>query len=928
MDRTESTREVGSYALGRVCRIIGVLALVLMRLSGEYRKEPPVALIVAPDGGTYVPAGTKTPLTLQPGVFLFAGDTVSASGKTVRLLWCPDGADRKFEYTISGNTSLILNTTVPALPGGKELDLCLLPELERNPEVATLPALSQLLPPPLPTAKVEEDLGNIPPDTASALRDISQKDLTDPRIRLAYAVSLAAAGLGNEAIDQYSELIKLWPDQPRLGRLILDLRQTSETREVVHPKEPTASPPAAATKGKTYALVIGIRKYAAQNLKDLLFSDADARDFANFLKTPRGGKAEVVQLVNEQARASEIRNHLTDLLTKLKKDDKLVLFIAAHGDMQGNMPIVVTYRADPQDTGINGLPLSEIQKLRFGEKKDPFQVWAFLDICHAGNIALLDPPAPKGQLPKPAPEPRNFLCLTATHQGPDALAYEDSTFGHGVFTYFLLRGLATPEASVPGDHVVTAVSLKSYVENSVQTVTTGTDRKPRQSPTAILGVPLGYEVADLDLDGPKFNDPRPLSKLVLPPEKLASLRKRGAPQKKEPEQSSIEEAARAVPSDLSSRISLEDAGEEVLLRYLEGDEVPQQREDFARGESVYTQALALQPGSPYLEARKVFCEGRVSVFDKRYDAAIPQLERSIRLDPVAAYAYNALGIAYLEKGDYTMARLAFEDAIQRAPKWAYPRHNLALVHTQAGDYERAIATYQEAMVLAPDYSYLPYNLGLLYQRLNRRDEAEAEYRLAIQKAAAKPPGRSEPYIALGLLEASQSRWEDAEINYRKALTIPSGELSLRTARHNLAVLLARKKRRRAEAETLWRQNGDYVPSQLAYAEALTAWKRPKDAIRQYREILCEMPDHLSARLQLAAELEKSGDHKAAVSELRTARSQQPENPLILERLAENLEATGGRSEALEVYRAALDYGVKGTAQSRMRKAVKRLEQSQ
>jgi hypothetical protein len=80
-------------------------------------------------------------------------------------------------------------------------------------------------------------------------------------------------------------------------------------------------------------------------------------------------------------------------------------------------------------------------------------------------------------------------------------------------------------------------------------------------------------------------------------------------------------------------------------------------------------------------------------------------------------------------------------------------------------------------------------------------------------------------------------------------------------------------------------------------------------------------------LQLAAELERSGDQKAAISELRTARSQQPENPLILERLAANLEATGGRSEALEVYRAALDYGAGGTTQSRMRRAVKRLEQA-
>jgi tetratricopeptide (TPR) repeat protein len=517
------------------------------------------------------------------------------------------------------------------------------------------------------------------------------------------------------------------------------------------------------------------------------------------------------------------------------------------------------------------------------------------------------------------------MYLTATHQGPDAYAYEDFIFGHGVFSYFLLRGLESGEAHAPDSRFITAASLSNYVETWVQHATTSTrDRQPRQKPTPLLGVPLGYQIADVQLNGPdpKYGDNRPLADLVIPDERLGK-RRRQAPVTKQA-QSNPAETPVGPPANLDRGIALEDEGEAIMLRYLEGDEVPQRVEDFRRCASVFAEALSLQPGSPYLEARKAFCDGRTLVFDKHYDAAIVQVERAIRLDPTAAYSYNALGIAYLEKGDYPMAQAAFDDAIGRAPAWAYPRHNLALVHTQAGNYAAAVLAYRDAMERAPEYSYLPYNLGLLFQRMNRLDDAEAQYLAAIGKANRNPPGRSEPYIALGALKASQRKWKDANDYYRKALTIPAGELTLRTARHNLAVLLARKDAGWAEAQRLLRQNGDYVPSELVLAEALATRGQTNDAIQVYREILSALPDHLASRLQLAAELEKDGDRAAAVFELRTALARQPDNPVILERLAANLARSGSETEAAALYRLALSHS-EPALRSRIQKALKRLE---
>ena len=61
---------------------------------------------------------------------------------------------------------------------------------------------------------------------------------------------------------------------------------------------------------------------------------------------------------------------------------------------------------------------------------------------------------------------------------------------------------------------------------------------------------------------------------------------------------------------------------------------------------------------------------------------------SIALEPRAAYAYNALGFAYLGLGRLAEARQAFANALARAPRWSYPTTGLGLVDALADDPER------------------------------------------------------------------------------------------------------------------------------------------------------------------------------------------------------------------------------------------------
>jgi protein O-GlcNAc transferase len=309
------------------------------------------------------------------------------------------------------------------------------------------------------------------------------------------------------------------------------------------------------------------------------------------------------------------------------------------------------------------------------------------------------------------------------------------------------------------------------------------------------------------------------------------------------------------------------------------------------------------------------------LFDKNFSGAAGMLEQSVRIDPAVAYGYNALGIAYLEQGQFDRALPAFRDAAKRAQHWSYPLHNEALAYTEMGDFSAAIRAYQAAIRLTPQFSYLSYNLALVYQRMNRKQDAETSYRKAMMLA----PDSAEPYNALGTLKASDGKAADAERLYRQALDKNPGLIA---ARHNLALLLAKDKNRQAEAIALWRTNltrfPDDLPSRLSLAETLTQDGDLPGAIEQYRRVLALKPDYIAAHVALARLLSKSGDAEGALTESRSASMADPKNAGVLEQIGD-IEAARGRTvEARAAYQAALGLSTEKAARKRLGDRLKAL----
>jgi tetratricopeptide (TPR) repeat protein len=580
--------------------------------------------------------------------------------------------------------------------------------------------------------------------------------------------------------------------------------------------------------------------------------------------------------------------------------------------------------------------MADLQTLINEELSKVGRIAVFVDVCRAGNIGSIKSTAVNGMVEKLGTPDAQILTLMASR--PNQLSYEGPEFGggHGAFSYYLLKGLEGA-ADEDKDGKIDVGELIHYVAEEVRKATNkkqvpqnsgGMDDKVVLSDVSKPGIDLAHARFPMVFDS--GGEPAYLAAAQASPSTLAPIIARFSDAlDKGRLLPDVPDSAFAALSELKTkltpeqyrvqenrlRVALEDLGQQVILRYLTGDQIPQTQKDFQSGEAYYRAAKLLTPESLFLEGRQTFLQGRSLLFDKNYQQAAGLLEDAVRIDPGGAHAYNALGIAYLEQADYARAIPAFRDAVRRAPHWTYPLHNLALAYIETGDSTAAIRTYQQAIKLTPQYSYLPYNLGLVYQRLNRRKDAEASYR----KAIALAPDLAEPYNALGSLKASTGKPKQAEQFYRQALEKNPGMLA---ARHNLALLLSEQKRL-PEAIDLWRDNltrsPEYLPSRVSLAGALPD---PAQGIAEYRTILAAKPDYLAARLALAGLLQKSGDPASALEQLREAQKSSGKNASIYEQIGDIEASQHHAAEARAAYTSALENSPDSQTSKRIRKKLK------
>ena len=928
--------------------------------------EQPVGMVLASEGAALHRSGDASALGAKVGDILFAGDSLKANGGTVSFQFCPKNSSHKVsgdaEVTFDENA---LRVDAGSLEDTKQLSLCVLPPVARGVPASQRHnggSLTRDLAGPAAETTFQSRLQRLSPVERSALQSelatvdgALAEDAENLSAHVARAALLDRYNLSTDAKQQYNLILDKWPDAVWVKSRLF-VHDEKEAKEAFQPPPPD---PETAAEGKSFALLVGVSDYQNPNIIPLRYAHEDAILFQQHLQSPRGGSLpdENVQvLINEQATTAAIRTAIDTLLKTLAgPDDTVLVFVASHGtvDPETRQGFIVTYDSDPQDLASTALPMADLQNLVEEELSSVRRVQIYVDVCHSGKIGtIVDKKNRINRVVEDLGEADGEIIGFMASE-PREVSFEGPQFGggHGAFTYFLLNAL-NGAADYGQEGTVILNDMIDYVENRVEEAT-----YDRQHPRRFGDFDRGTVMAKLDRPGVSIQpwkgvDPETKTALIaalsagedgsrslvapavprrrrsgdLPSDILMFQRALDAnrilPNESNNAFTVLSSLRRRLPKQQyleqsnALRVKLEIEGQQVLLRYLQGEQVPQEREDFLKGAALFEQARVLTPESLLLDARGSFCLGRVAIFDKDYARAADYLERAARLDPTGAYSYNALGIARLEQAQFTQAIAAFQDAIQRAPRWAYPYHNLALSYVQSGNYTGAIRTYQQAIEMAPDFAYLPYNLGLVYQRLNRRREAERAYRGAIAKAEnleTQPRNRhlALAHNALGYLKASSGRPEEAEELYRQSLDYDGNLLE---GRHNLAVLLAGARKggqtsRAREAIDLWRENlekdPEYLPSLLSLARVLDENGQTDNAIGQYETVVQARPEYLAARLRLADLQLRMNRPEAALEQLNAARDLQQDSAEIHERLGDVNKQLGRHAAAAEAYQAAL-----------------------
>lgn len=230
--------------------------------------------------------------------------------------------------------------------------------------------------------------------------------------------------------------------------------------------------PISSNEGNKYAILIGINEYPFYF--GLNYPVSDAVELGNILRLL---DYEVLVITNSQATLKGISNSIISFVSKLNPSDTLVVFYAGHGARIEDESYILPYDGDTTlknsmislKTLANWLKSSKSQKLIL-----------FFDHCYGGEIVKYM---------------SNAIVLTASSEDEEAYEFGSPLF-HGVFTYFLIKGIEG-NADLDHDNKVNLSELYRYVYVNVQN-TVKKNANATQSPQFLGNRDVEIVISDID----------------------------------------------------------------------------------------------------------------------------------------------------------------------------------------------------------------------------------------------------------------------------------------------------------------------------------------------------------------------------------------------------------------------------------------------
>ncbi len=573
------------------------------------------------------------------------------------------------------------------------------------------------------------------------------------------------------------------------------------------------------TARNTYAVVVGISKYAAKGIPKLKYANKDAQVFARFLQTTAGGKvpAENIRLfIDSNATMAAVYDAMSWLRETCSKDDLVYFYFAGHGDMESEtiykLGFLLTYNTPRTNYINNAIRIEDLNNFANTiSVENKANVVLITDACHSGQLAGKDF---RG----------NFLVgeqlrtirakeIRITSCAKDELAMEDERWGggRGVFSFYLINGLAGL-ADQQTDGVVTLSEIRNYLDASFTADPLLKEVKHKQTPvlqgadqfplavvnTATKDSLLPPMVATMAMPAVSVasnRDPQDLMEDIF--KSLETTYIEGSMQFAKLSQLSPQQiplATTEILKDLFYRDSLTGLAREAKMKVAGLQQLEQAMLQNESLQKAFNRRLVILIHDRAQEVINLALAGDAAELERRryynaessgYDVYPSMFSLALKLTDPEDYMYRVLQVNYyyfsglaaqIKIPTVANAKPLLAEAMKMTMKAleleknaAYIYNQLGALHLYSNDYSTAEKHFLKAIEISPQWAIPWSNLVGLYTATNQYKKASE----AFETAKSLQPDLQNSYANAGALYEMQGDLLYAEELQRKSIQLNS-----------------------------------------------------------------------------------------------------------------------------------------------------------
>lgn len=162
------------------------------------------------------------------------------------------------------------------------------------------------------------------------------------------------------------------------------------------------------------------------------------------------------------------------------------------------------------------------------------------------------------------------------------------------------------------------------------------------------------------------------------------------------------------------------------------------------------------------------------VKQEKYDEAIVQYEKALKLNENDAECHSRLGMINLTRNEFKDAETQFQISLQNDPDQTEAYFNLGYLYQEQNEFEKALSFYKIVIERQPDNSMTFFRMGTCALFLNRKNDAKAFFHEALRHQ----PDSLDSAVQLASLCIEDNDYQDAEDVLRLCLVSHPEEESI------------------------------------------------------------------------------------------------------------------------------------------------------